>query len=109
MEKDLDERVTVNEFVRMWSEAERSLLEMLKECNDDIDESKEKQKKLKELIEQYEAEEKKEKAAVLQVYVFDALNVDSDISYIVVSCGGLRHETEKVRGDNPQFETLFEM
>ena len=82
MEKDLDEKVTINEFINMWVDAEYKLMEKKKACEEDIADAMMRKGKLRKIIAEYEDEETIQPSSSLQVYIFEAINVEVDNSMI---------------------------
>lgn len=54
MEKDLDEKVSINEFINMWVDAESKLKEKEGNCDNDIKVAHRSKEKLAKIISEYD-------------------------------------------------------
>jgi len=98
MEKDKDDRVSLNEFLNIWAESENALLRNINELEFDIHDSQEKREKLKQKIGELKATRGRTIENSLRIVIREARAIEADSYLIAVTCQGQMQQTREITG-----------
>ena len=98
MEKDKDDRVSLNEFLNIWAESENSLLRNINEIEFDIQESLKKREKLQQKIAELKTARGRTIENSLRIIVREARAIEADSYIIAVACKGQMYQTREASG-----------
>ena len=114
MNKDEDGKVTVNEFIRVWSVAQKNLEEKIKYCNAEVQRSDneianidKKKSGLKETTNSQGIATD----AKLYVTLISGANINAEQAIVRLTCGNQSYETAKTYSNHPNFniDYIFEV
>lgn len=98
MEKDKDDRVSLNEFLNIWAESENTLQRNINELEFDIRDSQQKREKLKLKIAELKSARGRTIENSLRIIIREARAIDADSYIIAVTCQGQMQQTREVSG-----------
>lgn len=98
MEKDKDDRVSLNEFINIWAESENTLIRSVNELEFDIKDSQEKREKLRQKIAELKTARGKTIENSLRIVIREARSIEADSYIIAVSCQGQMQQTRDLTG-----------
>lgn len=112
MEKDKDDRVSLNEFLNIWSESKQSLERNIQEIEYDIQDSQKRKEQLSKHIEML----KKQRGSGgstnqknLRILIKEAKSIPAETFRIIVSTGGMRYETFELSKNQMSLNEYFEL